>query len=88
MQGFADDTDATVQRPPIPIDEHTRDRLVRVMASVGGGATPEEISGYLEDGFPAEVDEQLERPLEREEMSDYVDVFLAALQHGAVQAAA
>lgn len=87
MHGF-DVGEASLLKPPVEIEDVTRARLVRVMAAVASGATPEEVTGFLEDGFPDEVEEQLGRPLETEEMSAHVDVFLAALQSAPATASA
>lgn len=85
MNGF-EERDGVVPEPPVQIEDDTRDRLVRVILAIINGATPEELVGYLADGFPPEVDEALARPLEAEEISDHVDVVLSTLQTPALSA--
>jgi hypothetical protein len=84
MHGF-EVGDRRVLSPPVRIEDDTRDRLVRVMAAVSQGATPEDVSEWLEAGFPADVEDQIARPYEADELSAHVDVFLAALQASAVR---
>lgn len=87
MDGF-DPGDCMLPGPQIPVHESTRDRLVRVAAAMVAGATPEEITGMLDEGFPPEVDEALERPGELAEMRAHVDLLLHVMQTPAAAAAA
>lgn len=83
---FMDGFDAGDREPlsgEINVEPVTRDQLANVCAAISLGATPEEITGYLTDGFPTEVAEMFDRPHEREEMDAHVGVLLAVLQ-GAV----
>lgn len=82
MHGF-DGGDVVLPAPPIPVQDETRGRMIEVLAAVVTGATPQEITGYLDDGFPGEVVEMLDRPLEREEMSAHVDLLLTVMQSSA-----
>ena len=84
MQGF-DAGDRELPTPPFEVDPATRDRLIHVVASVAMCSTPEEIAGYLEDGFPDEVTVFLKRPGERDALSAHVDLFLTVLQAPAPQ---
>lgn len=86
MHGF-DVGETSVLTPPVDVDLQTRERLIKTMAAATSGATPEEITGWLTDGFPPQIAEQLGRPLEAEEMSAYVDVFLGVMQTAVVEAA-
>jgi hypothetical protein len=86
MQGF-DAGDRELPTPEIQIDDETRGRLVLSLVAIVDGATPEELAGYLEDGFPARVADGLERPDERAEMSAHVDLLLTVLPTSALAAA-
>lgn len=86
MNGF-EERDGALPTPPVEIAEETRARLSQVVAAIVTGATPEEIVSYLEDGFPAEVDQLLARPLEAEEMGAHVDLLLTTMQTPALAAA-
>jgi hypothetical protein len=80
--------DRELLTPPVQVDEATRTRLGEVLAAIALGCTPEEVSGFLEDGFPAEVSDLLERPLEADEMGAHVDVLLGVMQSPTLAAAA
>jgi len=59
-----------------------RVEAVRVMAAVVARATPEDIVGYRQSGWPEVVEEMLARPGVSEELSAYVDVLAAVLLEG------
>jgi hypothetical protein len=79
MDGF-DAGQQVIPGPAVDVAPEVRARLVEVLAAMVCGKTPEEIAGYLEDGFPGEVGELLERPGERDEMAAHLDVILSVLQ--------
>jgi hypothetical protein len=79
MHGF-EPPEAEVQTPPVRVEEVTRDTLIRIVASLIVGATPEEIVGYLDDEFPPDVADMIARPLELDELNAHVDILLGALQ--------
>lgn len=87
MNGF-DAGDTPTLTPPVPIEAATRERLTQLVAAITLGSTPEEIAGYLDDGFPDEVGLLLARPLEAEEMSAHVDLLLGAMQSTPLRKAA
>jgi hypothetical protein len=62
------------------ISAAVRDRMVHVLAAMLCGKTPEEIAGYVQDGFPAAVDELLARPHEADELDGHVDLLLSVQQ--------
>ena len=86
MRGF-DEPDGVLPAATMAVSEETRGKLVLMVASIVSGATPEEITGYLKNGWPAHVREMLDRPLEAEELGDHVDVLLSTLQAPALSAA-
>lgn len=87
MDGFA--VEGPVARPLIEVDQDTRARLMRVVAAVSIGWTPEEITALMNGDAddPNEVDRVLALPLVGEEMSAHVDVLLAVMQTPVPQAA-
>lgn len=75
--------------PPVHVEDATRDRLVKVIAAVVLGATPEEVAASLESGeWAGEVLDALHRRLDREEFEAHVDVMLAVVQGSVVAKAA
>ncbi len=82
LSGFPVNT-IELPRPPVPLGPEAQERLVLVMAAITDGgtvSTPEAIVRYLDEGFPVSVDEALERPHERRELGDLVDVLLFVMQ--------
>ena len=73
--------------PPVPVGAEVRDTLLRMLAAALGGKTPEEIAGYLADGFPESVGLALDRPGERDELDALVDLLLFVQQSPALMAA-
>lgn len=87
MHGF-EEREGALPTPPVQIAETTRDRLVRVVAAIVTGATPEEVADYLQaDVFPPEVLALIDRPHEAEEMGAHVDLLLTTMQTPALAAA-
>jgi len=86
MRGF-ETPDGVLPTPPVPVSGDVRDKLVHVVACMVSGATPEEITGYLEDGWPESIEDMLGHPLEAEELGDHVDLLLSTLQAPALSAA-
>jgi hypothetical protein len=72
--------DREIPRPIVPVGDEVRDRLRRSVAAMMLHATPEDLAGYLQDGFPARVTDELERPLVREELDAFVDLLLVVQQ--------
>lgn len=79
LQGFYVEA-VELPRPLVPIGEDCRARLREVLAAAIHGETPEAIAGYVTDGFPERIAEALERPFEREEMDDFIDLLLYVQQ--------
>lgn len=79
MEGFDAGT-RDLPAPPAELAEETRARLALVVAAIVHQRTPEDIAGYLEDGFPEEITAGIERPGERDEMLAHVDVLLSIAQ--------
>jgi hypothetical protein len=86
MDGF-DAGEKVLPTPLVDVGEQTKGRLALVLMAVVHGCTPEEVAGFIDNGFPAEVERTLERPFEREEMAAHVDLLLTVLQ-SPVEAAA
>jgi alkanesulfonate monooxygenase SsuD/methylene tetrahydromethanopterin reductase-like flavin-dependent oxidoreductase (luciferase family) len=86
MHGF-EERDGALPRPPVGVEDATRERLIRVVAAIVTGSTPEEVAAYLDRGFPDRVDELLAQPLQHDEFSDHVDLLLTAMQSPAPAAA-
>lgn len=76
MEGFDAGT-RDLPAPPAGVAEETRVRLAEALTAIVAGATPEELAGYVEDGFPEHVAQALSRPGEQEEMLAHVDVLLS-----------
>jgi hypothetical protein len=72
--------DRELPTPPIEVSPDTRERLIQSLTEIVAGSTPEELAGYLDDGFPDSTGEALERPGERDEMGAHVDLLLTVLQ--------
>jgi hypothetical protein len=70
--------------PPVRVGDDVRARMTSVIAAIVCGSTPEQITGYLQDGFPSLVIEMLERPGEVEEMHGHIDVLLFVQQSPAL----
>lgn len=85
MDGF--ESAGHVAQPAVDVADATRDRLMHVACAISLGATPEDISEWLADGFPAHIGAFLNLPLQADEMRDHVSVILAALQSPAALAA-
>ena len=66
--------------PEADIPDAARQQMVRVLAASMNNATPEEIVGYLADGWPEVVAEHLDRLGETEELSAHVDLLVLALR--------
>lgn len=66
-------------RDTLPLDDATRTELVRMLAAIVAGGTPEEIRSYREHGWPPVVLELLGRDGELEELSAHVDLLINAL---------
>lgn len=64
----------------VDIPDVAREQMVRILAAVVTGGSPEEIAGYLSDGWPPVVVETLDRLGEQEELSAHVDLLVAALR--------
>jgi hypothetical protein len=80
VEGF-DAGEKTIPAPLVQVADGTRERLIRLLAAVVCGSTPETVAGYLEeDEFPDVVSEMLGRPGEREELGAHVDLLLGVLQ--------
>lgn len=90
MNGF-EAGDRELPAPPVGVTDETRATMAKVLVAIvggpEGGATPEELAGFLEDGFPGWVVEALERPGEGEEFNAHIDVLLSVLQSPAAIAA-
>ncbi len=85
LHGF-EAPDGDVPAPAIRISDDVRERMASVLAAVICFKTPEEIVGYLRDGFPAEVREALEREHELDEIYAHIDVLLCVQQSPALAA--
>ena len=79
MEGF-DAGDRDLPTPPVPVAEETKAAMALTLSAIVHGATPEEIVGYLDDGFPDDVREALDRPGERDEMGAHIDLLLTVMQ--------
>jgi hypothetical protein len=69
--------------PAIPVADlpaETRQQLVRMLAAVVTGGTPEEIATYLRHGWPEVVTETLDRVGETDELSAHVDLLVSVIQ--------
>jgi hypothetical protein len=66
--------------PRVEMDDRTRDRLIRIVAAMLCGETPERIAGYAaRDDWPQIVVDMLARPGEAEELAAHVDLFASVL---------
>lgn len=63
-----------------PLDDETRTELVRMLAAIVAGGTPEEIQSYREHGWPPVVVDLLGRDGEVEELSAHVDLLVNVLR--------
>lgn len=72
--------DVAIPSPLVDVGEESRDRLMLAVAAIMLGRTPEDVVGYLEDGFPAAVYVLLSRPHMAAEVRDHVSVLLCAMQ--------
>lgn len=71
-------TDGSV--PRVEMDDRTRDRLIRIVAAMLCGETPERIAGYAaRDEWPQLVVDMLDRPGELDELAAHVDLFASVL---------
>ncbi len=77
--GFAAD-DIALAVPPVPVGDAVQERLMLVLAAIVSGGTPEEIMGYLADGFPPTVQGLLSEPFAAEEFAAFVDLLLVVQQ--------
>ncbi len=77
--GIAAD-DIALAVPPVPVGDATQERLMLVLAAIVRGATPEQITGFLADGFPASVEGLLSEPFVAEEFAAFVDLLLVVQQ--------
>lgn len=77
-RGFKVAGDAPVIAP-VELPDGARDEMVKILAAMISGATPEEIAGYQRDGWPDVVTELLERDGETEELGAHIDLLVAAL---------
>lgn len=67
--------------PLVPIADETKERLALALTAIVGGATPEELADYLDEGaFPDEIVGALDRAGEREEMFAHIDLLLRIQQ--------
>lgn len=66
--------------PSTAISDETRAELVRMLAAIVAGGTPEEIQSYQVDGWPPVVIDLLGRDGELEELSAHVDLLINALR--------
>jgi hypothetical protein len=71
--------DRQLPAPQAEVPAATRRRLMLALESIIDGATPEQLAGFLSEGFPPTVTAALERPWESEELSDHVNVLVSAL---------
>jgi hypothetical protein len=76
--GFDVTAPAIVAKAPGPREEGRLHRAALVVSAMISGATPEEVAGYLEEGFPAETHEALERPWELAEIRAHVHLLQVA----------
>lgn len=67
---------------PCDVSEATRATMVKILAAIIAGATPEEIVVYQADGWPEVVTEMLDRSEEIGELSAHVDLLVAAQRAG------
>lgn len=79
MEGF-EAGDKALPTPVVDVSDDVRARLVTTLYAIVDGRTPEEIAGYLESGFPQEIDDALNRPGERDEMAAHVALMLSVIQ--------
>lgn len=79
LHGF-EAPERTLEVPPVPVSDQVRDAMVNVLAAVVCGATPEEVSEYLQTGFPDRVTDLLAREHELDEMRAHVDLLLCVQQ--------
>lgn len=61
------------------ISDAVREQVVRMLAGIVSGATPEEVACYLVEGWPEVVVEMLDRVGEVDEMSAHVDLIAGVL---------
>lgn len=69
--------------PVIPVADvapETRQQLVRMLAAVVAGGTPEEVATYLRYGWPEVVTETLDRVGETDELSAHVDLLVSVVR--------
>jgi hypothetical protein len=70
--------------PRVEMDDRTRDRLIRIVAAMLCGETPERIAGHVaRDDWPQIVVDMLDRPGEADELAAHVDLFAGCLNGAA-----
>lgn len=81
LTGFAT-ADVALPVPSAAPSPEALDRMAHHFAAAMLGKTPEEIVGYLQDGWPADVVALLAEPYELAEMHAHVNVLLHLAERG------